>query len=122
MRLAHLVKQWYWTWKCFHYGDGGPRKKYGDDDYGADDATSDVFDDDEEEEEEEEEDGDDSVPWDVTELDWQLDDTAKGQEWPSRDLKRTFFNQEFLDNICIDRQSFGVYFVLLKYCNFHETV
>ena len=38
--------------------------------------TSDVFDD----EEEEEEDGDDSVPWDVTELDWQLDDTAKGQE------------------------------------------
>ena len=40
--------------------------------------ASDVFDDDEEEEEDE--DGDDSVPWDVTELDWQLDDTAKGQE------------------------------------------
>ena len=109
MCLAHHVKQWYWTWKCFHYGDY---------DYSADDVTSDVFDD----EEEEEEDGDDSVPWDVTELDWQLDDTAKGQEWPSRDLKRTFFNQEFLDNICIDRQSLGVYFALLKYCNFHETV
>ena len=39
-------------------------------------------------------DDDDWVGQEVSQLDWQRGDTAKGQEWPSRDLKRIFFNQE----------------------------
>ena len=53
--------------------------------------------------------------WGVTELDWQLDDRAKGQEWPSRDLKRTIFNQkvfyQFISMEVEGKESFPITFL-----------